>query len=85
MYILETLHGNIPVNLSDSHEIVGSFKKFPHWGWWVFWLIVCWPVMFILAVMGMNDDVLMVKFGEKDIIMVRENDFNLYLAHRVNI
>lgn len=46
------IKGNIH-NIDLTKTSVTSFnKKLPHWGWWVLWLLLCWPIMFVLFFMG---------------------------------
>lgn len=44
----------IPIDTISSCEVIGSAKDIPHWGWFVFWLLVFWPVIAVLIIMGIT-------------------------------
>lgn len=50
--IVKDIKGNdIDISKIRNIEYLGSDYIYPHWGWWLFWLIFLWPVMFVLFFM----------------------------------
>ncbi len=42
------IKGNVH-NIDITKTMVTGFHtKFPHWGWWLLWLLLFWPILFIL-------------------------------------
>lgn len=83
MYTLETLNGAIHIDLNEDYEVLGEFKKYPHWGWWLFSLLVFWPILFLLSFVGYVNNIKIVRFGnDRQAHLIRENDFTEYLLER---
>ena len=35
-------------------KVLDTKRDGVHWGWWVMWLLLCWPVLFFTAVIHFN-------------------------------
>lgn len=55
----------IEVNKTTPIELLSVSNQHVHWFWWVFWFLLCWPVLIILTIVGCTRKQYVVKIGEQ--------------------
>lgn len=43
---------SVSISPESSVTVIKKDSKYPHWGWWVVWALVFWPVVIALVFMG---------------------------------
>lgn len=80
---LDTVHGEKDIDLSLPYYEMGTYNKYPHWGWWIFWLILFWPIMIILLVVGLSRKHYIIAVGkEMEKYEMTEEQFKFYKAYK---
>lgn len=81
--LFETVHGEKEIDLSVPHYEMGSYHKFPHWGWWVLWLLLFWPMLLVLAIVGLTRKYCVICVGkERKEYVMTEQQLQTFIVHK---
>jgi hypothetical protein len=79
-----TMQGkSISISPDSSITVLRKFTSYPHWGWWVLWLLVAWPVIIALAFMGKETYIVSVDGVTVDFDLVTYNILMQFISGKL--
>lgn len=86
--VLTKEYKEIDCNNIASYELIATKDaEGVHWGWYMFWLVVWFPALVIVAIVDINKRggkefqvLLESKTGQKDVAYFDEDNFNLLVS-----